>query len=365
VIDNLYKMKNSQGTTSYIRLILDSFTSLDIIQLRHFLKEEHTYSETTKEIFLNEVEVIFEKHRNLGDTKLLLYPGVCDGKICDNCGKKGYRFVGNNSKNYMDLIFDVEGDDIIDIISCAQFKSETEIQGLGEPASIDIIFDDYVSFKKTTGYWAKVYAAKDAYDELITNLPRHLSFDDMKYWMEKHADLYNRLGGYKIFSLQRRWTPFLRQYNVIKELVLFISENQDEIMKANLLMKDLKTEAELIDWILKYEPVYEKGNLDLLFMCVEDGDKIYFELPGIYSFHGKLFVEAMKFIESFFNKNLELLEKYSIFSPGEEKELYSEKFRDYSTDNINSLRFHMEQRKSLEEMGISLPFYLKGVTKTS
>lgn len=79
--------------SSYIKSVLHLFTQMDIDQLRCFLKDEYTYSETTKEIFLNEVESVFEAHRNSGDTELLLYPGICNGKTCENCGKKGYRFV--------------------------------------------------------------------------------------------------------------------------------------------------------------------------------------------------------------------------------------------------------------------------------
>ena len=76
-----------------LQSILHSFISMDIDQLRYLLKDEYTYGETTKEIFLNEVEAVFEAHRNSGDTELLLYSGVCSGKTCENCGKKGYRFV--------------------------------------------------------------------------------------------------------------------------------------------------------------------------------------------------------------------------------------------------------------------------------
>ncbi|PKP35399.1 MAG: hypothetical protein CVU00_02660 [Bacteroidetes bacterium HGW-Bacteroidetes-17] len=351
--------------SSYIKSMLDSFTLLDINKLRYLLKNEYTYSETTKEIFLNEIETIFAAHRNSGDTELLLYQGVCNGRTCENCGKKGYRFVGNNTKNYLDLIFEIEGDEIKDIYSCAEFKSETEIQGLGERSSIDIIVDDYVSFKKNPNYWAKVYSAQDAYNELITNPPRHLSFGEMKYWIEKHAELYDRLGGYKIFSPQMRWTPFLKCYCDLKELVSFISENLEEIMHANRLIGYVKTEQELIDWVLKYETVYEKGTLDLLFMVVENGDEIYFKRAEQYSFRGDCFVEAMKFLDSFLDKNTELLVKYSVFTAEEEEELYSGKNRDFGTNNIDSLRFHIEQRKAFEDMGISLPFYLKEETKSA
>lgn len=343
---------------SYLQSILHSFTQMDITILRRYLKDEYTYEETTKEIFLNEIEAIFEAHRNSGDTELWLYPGICNGKTCPNCGKKGYRFMGNNSKNYTDLIFEVEGDDIKDIYSCEEFKPNTKITGLGMRASIDIQLDERASFPKTPDYWAKVYAAQDAYNELVTNPARNLSFEEMKYWLDKHALLYNRLGGYEVFEPQMRWTPFLSCYYDLKGLVSFVSENDDEIRQANQQFKEISGEKELIDWILKYETVYKKGTLDLLFMVTENGDEIYFKRAEQYLFNGEIFNEAMNFIDSFFNNNIKLLEKYSIYTKEEENELYRAENPASDLANIDTLRFHLEQRKEFEKLGISLPLFV-------
>jgi len=112
---------------------------MDIEKLRLYLKDKYTYEDTTKEKFLNEIEQIFEAHRNSGDTELIIYKGACAGsKICDNCGKKGYRFVGNHSKNYMDLLFEFEGDDIKDIYSCSYFETDVDIENLGIKADLDV-----------------------------------------------------------------------------------------------------------------------------------------------------------------------------------------------------------------------------------
>jgi hypothetical protein len=82
---------------------------MDIAKLRLQLKDDYTYDETTKEIFLNKIESVFEAQKNLGDTELIIYKGACAGKKCDNCGKKGYRFIGNHSRSYIDLLFENEG----------------------------------------------------------------------------------------------------------------------------------------------------------------------------------------------------------------------------------------------------------------
>lgn len=333
---------------------------MDIDKLRHFLKDEYTYEETTKEIFLYEIESIFEAHRNSGDTELLLYPGVCDGKTCENCGKKGFRFVGNKSKNYMDLIFEIEEDDIKDIFSCGEFKSNTEIPELETKASIYIHLDDCVSFPKTHDYWARVYAAQDAYNELITTPPRTLDFDEFKYWLDKHAELYNRLGGYDFLIPQMKWTPFLIHYSDLKALDLVILENLDEITCANEFFKHEKTENELIDWLLKYEPLYVKGSIDIPFVIVKDGENFHVDSKDNFLLRGEIFSETFHFFEFYTINHRELLEKYSTFSSWKEmSELYNEENRDEGLNDYYSLQFHLNRRKELEKTGVNLPFYLK------
>lgn len=123
---------------TYLQNILNFITTMDIDRLRYYLKDEYTYEDTTKEIFLNKIESIFDSYRNSGDTELLLFKGACAGKTCENCGMKSYRFVGNHSKNFMDLLFEIDGDDIKDIFECVQFKTDVDIENLGMKADIDV-----------------------------------------------------------------------------------------------------------------------------------------------------------------------------------------------------------------------------------
>jgi len=134
---------------SYIQTILKAFSSMDIDILRNQLKDEYSYEETTKEIFLNEIDRFFRRRKNAEDSKLLIYEGKCNGKNCPNYGMKGYRFVGNHSRNYIDLVFITKKDDIINIFSCDNFYTDTEIEDIGIKVDININLDDKHSFDKT------------------------------------------------------------------------------------------------------------------------------------------------------------------------------------------------------------------------
>jgi hypothetical protein len=112
--------------STYLQTILKSFATLDTGSLESNLRRDLTYQDTTAEIFLREMGRIFNMHKDSGDTHLILYEGKCGGTECPSCGKRGYRFVGNHTGNFMDLIFECEGDDITDIYSCEHFMSHEE-----------------------------------------------------------------------------------------------------------------------------------------------------------------------------------------------------------------------------------------------
>lgn len=234
---------------NYFQSILNFFTTMDIDKLRLYLKDEYTYEDTTKEIFLNEIEEIFETHNNSGDTELLIFKGACAGKKCPNCGLKGYRFVGNHSKNYMDLLFEIEGDDIKDIFECSYFKPDVEIEGLETKEHIYINEDDQVTFNRTPDYWAKVYSASTALSEIITKPPRRMDFDELNYWVDKHSVTDEVIGSYSIFKPRVRWTQFSKLYTDLKGIRTYISDYMNEIVQANSIIKQINTEQELIDWI--------------------------------------------------------------------------------------------------------------------
>jgi hypothetical protein len=102
-------------SSPYLQAILSAYAELDIEKLRFHLKDEYSYEDTSKDIFLEKMEKIFKQHKHLEDTELLMFRGKCGSDECENCGKGGYRFVGNHSKNYLDLLFMEEEGDVISL----------------------------------------------------------------------------------------------------------------------------------------------------------------------------------------------------------------------------------------------------------
>lgn len=108
---------------------------LDIIMVSSVLEDSRAYQNFEKPLFIKKLSASIDKFIESGDTYLNRYKGFCNSKSC-NYKCKGYSFVGNNSSNYFDLIFDVQDGFVNDIYECINFKCE--IQGINKSGHIEI-----------------------------------------------------------------------------------------------------------------------------------------------------------------------------------------------------------------------------------
>lgn len=346
------------SSLTYIQTILAAFAQMDIEKLRFYLKDDYSYQDTTKEIFLNEVANIFKAHKNSGDTELLIYTGKCSNGECANCGKGGYRFIGNNTKNYTDFIFIEQGDDIQDIFNCETFETIIDAGELNSRASIFINEDDQISFNKTPEYWAKVNAAKAAYDEMITIPPREVDFEDIQYWLSKHNFTFTNIGGFDLFQPTMKWTPFTSLYEELNELIKYSVNYHNDLKLANQTLEEIRDEERLLDWLLTYENLFQEMRFEVrygpLFTNREDEpDSI-----SPINFSDVRFIHIAIFKYSYEKYHAEMLNKFSTYTEDDISEIYNDKEYQNNTDHIHSLRFHLDKRKEAEELGFDIPLFL-------
>ena len=107
---------------------------IDIEMVDAFLDNDKTYQDYEKYLFISKLQQAFETFINHGDTYLIPIEGRCN-----SCFKKktGFTFVGNNSKNYMSIIFDVKNNKIDDLFECADFKNKKTKLNLKKRIYID------------------------------------------------------------------------------------------------------------------------------------------------------------------------------------------------------------------------------------
>jgi Zn-finger protein len=342
---------------TYLQTILNAFENFDLETLKALLKRK-VYQDTTKEIFLKELEIVFIEFRDVHDTRLIMYPGEClEKELCDNCGKKGFRFVGDKSNNYFDLIFDMDGDDVKDIFDCSKLKTESTIENLKHKIHLVINEEDKVTFVKTEVYKDKIKRAYEAYAEIITNPPKELDFNDLGKWIEKHAVSNAIIGSYDPFEPAKKWSEFSSLYDDLRKSKNYISKNYHQILLANELLSNAKEEQDFIDWVIKYHKLFISATLDLIFDFSKEEIGFVYKKQNPIIFKGDVFNHTYHFLNSFQKYNEELLHKYSTYTA--EENIAAKNNIDYSKKvDIFSIMYHLGRRKELAIKGIELPYYL-------
>lgn len=99
-----------------------------------FLDNDKTYQDFEKYLFISKLQQAFATFADLGDTYLFAVEGSCNS--CDKT-KNGYTFIGNNSNNYMSIIFDTADNKINDLYECNDFKNTKTNLNLKERIYID------------------------------------------------------------------------------------------------------------------------------------------------------------------------------------------------------------------------------------
>jgi hypothetical protein len=339
-------------------LIVDAIASMNISALKILLDDNKTYINTTKDIFLDCLSNLFEDFKNYGDTELVVNNGLCGNKSCSNCGVKGYRFIGEKSKKYFDFIFEMDGEDVKEISDCFVFKTNIESEDLGEQVYIEIDHDDRVDFEKTAEYLDLYDATMKAYSEIAKTPPLLLDLEGLSLLVAKYADLYKSIDENEEYNCaQMKWRIFLDIYYSLRDINEFMNSNLIDIFVANNLFEQITNEQALIDWVLKNETVYNQIPLEIVYLSEED-NILSCILSSKVNFVKEPFEQVLKYITSYKKREKQLLEKYNIYTKEEHNEAYESEAHLNNGSDLFSLKFHINKRKKLKEIGIILPFYL-------
>jgi len=323
-------------------LIIESFQNMNLNMLEVLLDDNRTYQEASKEVFLEKISDAFHEFKSDGDTLLKAFIGVCTSNLCPNKGCKGYSFIGNMTNNHIDLIFEEEDEEIIEIYHCNSFSTDNVNINREKLLSIDIMDDEKVNYKPSVEFLITVQKCKKAYDELMAYSNEIINKKIYFEWLEKYQDLFaSRL----FFSYNvNDYNKFNSLYFNMKELKEFLqSDNsaKDAIIEFDDL--DKTNEIQFLKWLTKYEETSDKLVLFLY-------DDIDFEEPEKTTFFKvkelKISTSDFKniarfkfiFDEPYFN----FLDKYNTISKEELARLISQQA--VLPDNINSLAYHLEKR---------------------
>lgn len=340
----------------YHELILNYFSKLDIDSLKLHLKDGYTYQDTTKEIFLEKIEEIFQSLKTAGDTELIICKGNCCSEECSNTGKSGYKMIGNQSRSHISLIFETKQDDIKDIYQCHHMNTELDPGELKRSFFIRLGKDDDVNFKKDLSYYIKVNEASQAFQELYTSPASVFTFEEICYWLDKHYFLNDKIGSYTVFEPLMRWTPFTECYAYFSKWREYIEANLKKIEEANKSLVEIQEkEDKLIEWVLKFEGLFDEAPFDMMYMAIKSQNNYTIENKEDIHFTGYEFQQAFDFTEELQIHQKQLLKKYNTLTKAETRIAFNDSQINQIHVDIFKLSYHLEQRRLARELGIEIP----------
>ena len=342
---------------SLLDQIVLAICRMDVPALHTLLSDRYTYQEASKEVFISKLRNLFLRYRTAGDSRLIPSSGFCPAENCNNCGIKGFRFIGELSRNYLDLIFEWDGTELKDIVNCARFEPlQNEV--LGMEYSIHVRMDESAGFGKDIDYHILLSNSMEALDAL-QDLPNHeITFPLLKNWILKYENSYERMFKRTSIPGQMKWSFFLNVFSQLENIYLYFQEHEHALDRLFFKLTDGSDEEEMIQWVLSahnlrdYVTYQVSGGLDL--------QDYYKEFPPLrLQFVGKPF-DSFKIIDQHYQKHhCLLLAKYGIYSVEEMNEYFSQD-PDFVSLSID-LAFHLDQRKKGRELGIEYPLYPNGL----
>lgn len=114
-------------TNELEKVLLEATKRLDINMFEEFYEFVEGYSDYKKISFIKDLEIALNKFKELGDTFLESNLGICNR--C-NKGCFGYQLIGNNSRNYIQILFDKTEKRIQGVKECTDLKTTSIIKDL-------------------------------------------------------------------------------------------------------------------------------------------------------------------------------------------------------------------------------------------
>jgi len=166
-----------------------------------------------------------------------------------------------------------------------------------------------------------------------------------------------------MFEETLKWTAFSSLYADLTEIRSYISNYIEEFKLANYQAKQIQTEQDLINWIVKYEDIHEKASSNLKYCFVKEKGNFRLFPKNPILLCDPIFDDTFSFFKFFQGHFDDIFLKYSTYIDQENSILYNTGGGRSHCTAVFSLKFHLAHRKAMEELGTDIPFYLNTVQK--
>jgi hypothetical protein len=353
--------------------VLDYFSKMDVEGLNLVLRDDLTYYDVPKQVFLKRLKEFFNDFEEdlFPSNHLKVYPGACCNKSCDlHLGRTAFRFVTEMGL-FFDLRFILEKDNngveyVKDIYTCYDLITNEKVEDLHQPIFFWVYEDDKVSVRRRSDHDLLVSRALNAeaswksyFESDVVNLQKIHS------WQIKYASTYLEIGGYiEDLIVHWRWDKFLRIYHDIEKLTCFLADFGDDFDKMVSIRDRPIPEDHLLKLVLNWESRLDNHYTALYgsifhFTKVDGGFEVSIRLETKIKLVDSIIGKADEFLNWFDKQRDLLMIKYFSFTKSELDEFEE---RTQSVQDLykvrKSLNFHIETREKFKKNGVFIPFDL-------
>ncbi len=255
--------------------IVRSIEQMDAELFEMLLNIGKTYQYVRKSVFVKKFDTVFNELIEGGDTLLKAYPGMCKSKDCGNRFCSGYRFVGNVSNKYFELIFKESKNEVDDIFQCYSLELDDIDLIKGERISFSFDAEDQEYFLLNTDFQDKKKRCLVAMEELNQYKDIELPLDVIVTWVRMQSVLYDSLSD--TFILLNTFNDFKWIYIRFKFLIdIYNKASESKFAYDQYLSLDLSNEKTLLRWLVDHEELgaelYQFVYLDISKSSVDEID---------------------------------------------------------------------------------------------
>lgn len=327
-----------------------------------------TYQDVSCPAFLDALERVFKRFKEEGDHFLEVQSGHCCSLTCNpDQIRTAYRFVGNVSRDYLDLRFIVELTEdlndhrILDIYQCHSLKCQEPSDWYGIQYLLTFYFDE--EFPDQVSVEEKIHTqiALEAMENLET-LP-FVDLEKAQAWILSHSSTFEFLNNTprsrgQLFT-RYRWEQFRDFYQDLKDyLALYLGLNDSGALQE-VFFWELLPDQELFKKIHAVEDILVEQGVYYIF---NNNWEDKFTLPGGDRIN--LGGEKFDLLESFWKKFSEiqdpLLQRYYVFTEEEEEEYCRGRYDAKEILKLRLLSFHLAYRENSLKAGKVIPEWRGG-----
>jgi len=347
----------------YLNQVLKAFSEMDAQQIGELLDSQYTYQEVPLEIFIEKLEVVFEEFKKEGDTRLEILPGTCSNFYCNpDYIRTAYRFVGDQTRNYLDFRFLLELTDnkqdhtILDIFHCNSLNCQVQKDWYAEPKFLKIHWNEKSDFKVDPDEILHSELALEAV-QFLPLTPEFLSFEELNAWLLKYFPTFdffvNSSMDYPFYETMS-WDEFAQKYDRLNGCYKCVSTlEKNGYLDNRKKMHDLPEKA-LIEKVCEIENILIDGPLDEFFNDLnEEAD--YQMIIQETKLGGEIFDKLKRFLVWFNLLQKQLVQKYYALTESQTDEfIEAEDYLDPEL-TLKLLFFHMEIRSKAKARGEYIP----------